>query len=294
MKTTVVCGLLGAGKTTFIQQYLEHRKEKTLVIVNDFGNLGIDGEIISFSGIEYIELPSGCICCTLKFDLLTSIKMATEKFAPEHLIIEPSGIASPIGILEALETLNINPLVVCIVDASEFSELYESNMFGNFLEDQIKTSDIILVNKIDISEIQKVERALEIINSINPEAITIKTIRASIGLSLPEGHVSKRQRNVRFHSLNLDSLSIEIYKPVGLKAIEDIFNDMARGVYGDVFRAKALIETDRGPYRIDLSSGIVESLPFRNPLSRSRIVVIGKNIDREGLRLSINSCPPRD
>lgn len=288
MKTTVVCGLLGAGKTTFIQQYLENRKEKTLVIVNDFGNLGIDGEILSLSGVEYLELPSGCVCCTLKFDLITSIKRAKEQFAPEHLIIEPSGIASPIGILEALETLNISPLVVCIVDASEFSELYESNMFGNFLEDQIKTSDIVIVNKIDISEKQKIERASEIIKSINPEAITIKTIRSSIGMSLPLEHVSERQRKVRFHSLNLDSFSIEICKSVGLKAIETIFNDMASGVYGDIFRAKALIETDRGPYRIDLSSGIVECLSFGRPLSRSRIVVIGENIDRDRLKLSIN------
>jgi G3E family GTPase len=65
MQTTVVCGQLGSGKTTFIQNILRHANARTVVLVNDFGKLGIDGEIISSAGIDTIELPSGCVCCTL-------------------------------------------------------------------------------------------------------------------------------------------------------------------------------------------------------------------------------------
>ena len=74
MKTTIVCGLLGSGKTTFIKNHIKHAAEKTVVLVNDFGAAGIDGEIFSASGIESVELPSGCVCCTLKLDLITTIK----------------------------------------------------------------------------------------------------------------------------------------------------------------------------------------------------------------------------
>ena len=74
MKTTVVSGMLGTGKTTFIGQLLKESRARTVVLVNDFGALGIDGEVFSASGIDAVELPSGCVCCTLKFDLITTIE----------------------------------------------------------------------------------------------------------------------------------------------------------------------------------------------------------------------------
>ena len=105
MKTTIVCGLLGSGKTTFIQNFLRDSREKAVVLVNDFGKTGIDGEIFSASGIKSIELPSGCVCCTLKTDLITTIEKIISTFAPEHLIIEPSGVASPSACLRRLSCL---------------------------------------------------------------------------------------------------------------------------------------------------------------------------------------------
>ncbi len=135
MKTTVVCGLLGAGKTTFIRNFLKHESVKTVVLVNDFGTAGIDGEIFSAGGLESVELPSGCVCCTLKFDLITTIKKIIRKFVPEHLVIEPSGVASPSGVLEALESTGIKVVtVVGIIDAVEFTELLKSGMYGSFFE----------------------------------------------------------------------------------------------------------------------------------------------------------------
>src|SRR5208283_3233193 len=152
-QTTIVCGLLGAGKTTFIQNILKRgSSERTVVLVNDFAQTGIDGDVLSVDGIETIELPNGCICCTLKFDLITTIQRVLKKFDPGHLVIEPSGVAAVSGILEVLDILKISPIIVVgIIDATEFIELYESGMYGSFLEDQIQNSDIILINKTDIA-----------------------------------------------------------------------------------------------------------------------------------------------
>ena len=108
MKTTVVCGLLGSGKTTFIRNFAARVRRKTVVLVNDFGKTGIDGEILSRRGIESVELPSGCVCCTLKFDLITTVQRIMKQFSPEHLLIEPSGVASPSGVLEALESAGVS------------------------------------------------------------------------------------------------------------------------------------------------------------------------------------------
>ena len=122
------------------------------MLVNDFGALGIDGEVFSAAGIEAVELPSGCVCCTLKFDLITTIERIRTTFDPEHLVIEPSGVASPSGVLEALESAGIGQVsVVGVVDATEFLELHEAEMFGTFFRDQIVNADVILVNKIDLA-----------------------------------------------------------------------------------------------------------------------------------------------
>src|SRR5512143_2531639 len=127
MNTTVVCGLLGSGKTTFIRNHVRGLTGRVVVLVNDFGAAGIDGEIFSAGGIEAIELPSGCVCCTLRFDLITTIKKIAKEFAPGHLVIEPSGVASPSAVLEALEVAGVSPAsVVGIVDAAEFLELHDS------------------------------------------------------------------------------------------------------------------------------------------------------------------------
>lgn len=74
---------------------MKHGSEKTVVLVNDFGAAEIDGEIFAAGGIESVELPSGCVCCTLKVDFITTIERIVRQFAPEHLVIEPSGVASP-------------------------------------------------------------------------------------------------------------------------------------------------------------------------------------------------------
>ena len=181
MKTTVVCGLLGSGKTTFIRNFVTGSSEKTVVLVNDFGKTGIDGEIFSAGGIESVELPSGCVCCTLKFDLITTIHRIVKQFSPGHLLIEPSGVASPSGVLEALESVGIGPAsVIGIVDATEFTELYDSGMYGSFFQDQIVNSDVILVNKTDLADESAIAAAERLIGSINPRAIQFRTVNARI------------------------------------------------------------------------------------------------------------------
>src|SRR5574337_457045 len=181
VRTTVVCGLLGSGKTTFIKNSLQGLREKTVVLVNDFGAAGIDGEIFSAGGIESVELPSGCVCCTLKPDLISTIQKIVREFAPGHLVIEPSGIAAPSAVLEAVQSAGVNRCsVIGIVDVTEFSELYHSGMYGSFFEDQIRVSDVILVNKTDLAEEHNIREAMNCIEAINPWSILFRTVNARL------------------------------------------------------------------------------------------------------------------
>jgi G3E family GTPase len=290
MKTTIVCGLLGSGKTTFIQNFLRDSKEKAVVLVNDFGKAGIDGEIFSSSGIESIEMPSGCVCCTLKTDLITTIEKIISTFAPEHLVIEPSGIASPSGVLEALDLLKINPVsVIGIVDATEFSDLYEAEIYGSFFQDQVANSDIILINKADLADEDKITKTLILIGKINPGAITFCTVQAT--LEGPAPALITGQRTIQRHAshLHFDTGSFRLAETVGFSSYKRLFEDMKEGVYGDIVRAKSLVFTDQGPFRFDLSYGNIDAVPLASLPGDSRLVIIGEHLEKDALFRALNS-----
>ncbi len=315
MRTSVVTGLLGSGKTTFIRNLLKARTERTVVLVNDFGQAGIDGEIFSAGGIESVELPSGCVCCTLRFDLISTIQRIVKEFAPVHLVIEPSGIASPSGVLEALESAGVGTAsVVGIVDATEFADLYEAGMYGNFFREQVEASEVILVNKTDIADEVAITAAEQLISSINPHALLFRTIGAALPLPLqgkltPEqldggagvrggtelprplrerdgvrGDPSWQEKHVSFetHSFKLR----QGHSPASLRTL---FHGLAEGRYGTVLRAKALVQTSEGPYRFDIVYGKVDEARFERNIADSRLVVIGEGLDGEKIGNAITS-----
>jgi G3E family GTPase len=299
MRTTVVTGLLGAGKTSFIRNFLKDRTEKAVVLVNDFGQAGIDGEIISAGGVEAIELPSGCVCCTLKFDLITSIQKVVAQFAPDHLLIEPSGVASPSGVLEALASAQIAPpSVVGIVDAVEFAELYRSGMYGSFFREQIESSDVILVNKADIAGEDAIIAAERLIEEINPLAVRLRTVHAMLDHPLPAGerraYDGRHEGDAPSETLSwqrdhcvFETLSFKLPDGMGRAAIEGIFHDLAAGKYGTIARAKALVATSEGPFRLDMTFGKVDAVPFSREITDSRLVVIGNGLRQGDLQQSI-------
>ena len=292
MKTTVVCGLLGAGKTTFIQNYLKSSTGRSVVLVNDFGRAGIDGEIFSAGGVEAIELPSGCVCCTLKFDLITTIQKIIREFSPERLVIEPSGVAAPSGILEALDSLKISGVtVVGIIDATEFVEMHEAGMFGGFFQDQIRNSDLLLVNKVDLADAGMVGRTVSLVEGMNPAAVILTTVKAALDAPLPLSEDRSRELSGHHSHLHFDTVSVRVGGPVSYRDVESLFGQLAGGRYGDVVRAKALVQTTDGPYRFDLSFGKVDGALFGNDISDSRLVVIGRELDKDGVMAALQPNP---
>jgi G3E family GTPase len=284
MKTTIVSGLLGSGKTTFIKNFLQGAAGKTVVLVNDFGKAGIDGEIFSAGGIESVELPSGCVCCTLKFDLIMTIQRIMKQFSPDHLLIEPSGVASPSGVLEALESAGVvRSSVIGIVDAVEFVELYASGMYGGFFEDQIKNSDVILVNKTDLAEENVIDGTERMINAINPRAILFRTVNAEVKVPLPDAPLQRTivPSNCHFY---FETLSFKIADGTDLTLMQKFFDDLSQGKFGRVARAKALVETSEGPYRFDSTFGKVDIVRFEKDIKDSRLVVIGERLNEDGIK----------
>ena len=175
MKCMIIGGFLGSGKTTTIRKIIENlgkQGKKTAIIVNEIGEIGIDGDTVSGTGVETREITSGCICCTLRISMEHTIKSLMSEYRPDTIIIEPTGIAFPRQIKANIEKMNIPGLsfapIINLVDASRLSTSPEE--LQNFMLNQIEEAEVMAINKVDLI---KRERLLEIcvfLRKLNPKA----------------------------------------------------------------------------------------------------------------------------
>ncbi len=179
-KIDIFSGFLGAGKTTLIKKLLQEALDasKVVLIENEFGEIGIDGGFLKEAGVEIKEMNSGCICCSLVGDFGSSLKEVIEKYAPERILIEPSGVGKLSDVMRAVQNVDtqaeivLNSAVV-VVDANK-CRMYAKN-FGEFFLNQIEhAGTIILSRTADVSE-SKLNTALEIIREHNDKATVITT-----------------------------------------------------------------------------------------------------------------------
>lgn len=184
-KIDVVSGFLGAGKTTLIKKLLKEALDgsKTVLIENEFGEIGIDGGFLKEAGIEIKEMNSGCICCSLVGDFGTSLKEVIETYAPERVLIEPSGVGKLSDVLKAVENVaseldvQVNS-AVAVVDASK-CKMYMKN-FGEFFINQIEYAGTIILSRTDKLSQEKINQAVELIREHNDKAAIITTPLAQL------------------------------------------------------------------------------------------------------------------
>ena len=179
-KIDVFSGFLGAGKTTLIKKLLKEALDgsKTVLIENEFGEIGIDGGFLKEAGIEIKEMNSGCICCSLVGDFGTSLKEVISTYAPERILIEPSGVGKLSDVLKAVENVaaeldvQVNS-AVAVVDASK-AKMYIKN-FGEFFINQIQFAGTIILSRTDKVTGTKLEECVQLIREHNPKATIITT-----------------------------------------------------------------------------------------------------------------------
>ena len=195
-KTDVFSGFLGAGKTTLIQKLIQdvYKNEKTVIIENEFGEIGIDGGFLEAAGIEVREINSGCICCSLQGDFEESLKMVVETYHPDRIVIEPSGVGKLSDVLKAIEKvedLQINSACT-VVDAAR-AKVYARN-FGEFFNDQIASAGCVILSRTQKVSDEKLQQAVEIVKGINPKARIVTTpwddLTGKAILKVMEGTVS--------------------------------------------------------------------------------------------------------
>ncbi len=179
-KVDVVSGFLGAGKTTLIKKLLKeaYQGEQVVLIENEFGEIGIDGGFLKESGIEIKEMNSGCICCSLVGDFGTSLHEVLDKYQPDRIIIEPSGVGKLSDVVKAVQDADLGEQVVlnsavAVVDAMK-CKIYIKN-FGEFFVNQVEHAGTIILSRTGNMKEEKLKMAVEMLREHNDKATIITT-----------------------------------------------------------------------------------------------------------------------
>ena len=180
-KVDIISGFLGAGKTTLIRKLIADALAGTKVVLieNEFGEIGVDGGFLKEAGIEIREMNSGCICCSLVGDFNASLRQVMTTYAPERILIEPSGVGKLDDVMRAIEKtaaelpeLQLNSAVT-VVDAAK-ARVYFKN-FGEFFVNQIENAGTILLTRTDKASQEKIDEAVALIREHNAKATIITT-----------------------------------------------------------------------------------------------------------------------
>ena len=208
----LISGFLGSGKTTLLKRILSWETDlsDTVVLVNEFGDVGIDGDLLKNLGSDVIELVSGCICCSLRNDLKQSLLRILNEYRPKRIFIEASGVSDPTAILSVLfeaplaESIKLEKIVT-VLDA----DLWEAREnFGQIFYNQLKTANLILLNKADLLDDASIPTCLKEIHELYPHCQVVPTVRCCVDSEIFWTRTIPKKPTLKpmhlFHAASLD------------------------------------------------------------------------------------------
>ncbi|MEJ5357304.1 MAG: GTP-binding protein [Desulfobacterales bacterium] len=281
----LLTGFLGAGKTSFLRHFLEYQSRRhrfVAVIQNEIGEVGLDGKLLDY---EVTEIDEGCVCCTLAGNLKRALQEIRARFSPDCVILETSGLANPLHLLE--EEPDWGELVrydctVTLVDAANASRLLSGEPLA---VDQVRAADILVMNKRDLVDEARLAEVDRLLAGINPRALRFPAVRGDLNPAWildfepagPRGGAGKRppRAGLTHHTSGLWSRTLRLAGPCDREALLRALG----GLPPQVFRAKGLVSfTDApGVHTLQYVCGRYEIAPFPRPDVPERFVtIIGK------------------
>jgi G3E family GTPase len=285
---TLVTGPLGSGKTTLLRHVLATHPEKIAVVMNEFGEIAIDTKVIEGKNVRIAELGGGCVCCSLLGEFEAAIGEIIEKFVPERIVVETTGLAEPealvFNIQEALPQCRLDG-VVSVIDADMLVRFPE---LGHTTRLQIEGADILLLNKIDLVETTQIEPLETKLRQINPTAAIVRTERCRIDpeLLFGIGREKKVARPQHQHQLEFESFAFNSDKIYSRACFERFVNSLT----ASVLRAKGFVRFADGEQLFNFVAGRWELESFE--ADRTELVFIGKKIaaEKEAILGALKKC----
>ena len=309
---TVLTGYLGAGKTTLLNHILtqEHGK-KVAVIVNEFGEIGVDNQLVVDSDEEILEMNNGCICCTVRGDLIRIISKLLERLDSfDYLIIETTGLADPAPVIQSFFVDEIlykqTELdgIVTVVDAKYVQEHWDSSE----AQEQIAFADVILVNKIDLVDDQEIRELNHKIRGINAIAKIQPTQDCNIEIDFVLGMGAFDLKNAlaidpqfldedaHEHDQSVASIAIANEGIVNGDKLNRWLNQLVQAIGKDIFRMKGILNVDDEDRRF-VFQGVHMTLDGRpgkpwkpDEIKTNKLVFIGRNLKESQLREGFLTC----
>jgi G3E family GTPase len=289
----IVAGFLGAGKTTLMNRVLAGLPDdcKAALVVNDFGDVALDGALIDRGGYALRELASGCVCCTLKGPLLETLQYLVEEESPDLILMETTGVAEPAEIASSLRSGRLaNSLVlgniVCLVDAASFLR-YEKGLI--ILGKQVAQANTILINKTDLVDakvLSAVQDRVDFLRTpdaavfeVKAAAVDASTVLETRPMALPHTHGHQ-------HDEEFLSFSVETEKVVDMGRLQRYLDALG----GPVLRAKGIVRTDEGTRLVQWTPSGCDITKWTGETVTSRFVCIGRGMETESLEVGFRKC----
>tara|TARA_Y100001960_G_C14763621_1_gene875589 strand:+ start:663 stop:1625 length:963 start_codon:yes stop_codon:yes gene_type:complete len=315
MRINLLFGFLGSGKTTLARNLLlaKPSDKKMAVIVNEFGDVGIDGTILEGreegQSIDMVELTSGCLCCSLKGSLLSAVEELNRDSNVDLLVIEATGVAEPEEMIETFsdpsfsETYNMGPMVT-VVDAHKFMKIRE--ILGPFYEAQVRNADVLVLNKIDLAKADDLETLRQEVESMNPSADIVFTERCDVDpaqllfgdesrvMASAESNNSTSEEYCRNHDHRHDhdhrhapaqSFVLDARLGGSREGLEDFF----KALPDSVWRAKGFTQLDGEPVLVQFTMGQLEIVPSEQRDSY-HMVFIGPDMNQREISGAFNAA----
>jgi G3E family GTPase len=314
-KVFIITGFLGSGKTTLVKRILNGSSDlsKTIVLVNEFGKVGIDGALIKNTATaDIIELTSGCICCSLKIDLIETLESLSHQYSPERLVIEATGVADPLAIGDALNYKTLQShfqleKIITVVDG-DFWEARDA--FGTVFKSQIRHADILLLNKIDTLEKSDIPVILKEIRQESEEGLVIPSLHCNIDPEIiwsgSEQNESTRVKEVFFKPYDpkkdlyspLNGEGTNTAKEAGFISFvfqtkmpldKDLFMKFLCDVPLELFRIKGPVRFADNTQMLNFVGGKTDWQKWSDALSTS-LAFIGWDVVEERILEKMNQC----
>lgn len=277
---TIITGYLGAGKTTLLRNILDNAREKIAVIMNEFGEINIDGKILKGKDVNMVELQGGCVCCSLTGEFEAAVKEIIEKAKPDAIVMETTGVAEPdaviIDIQDNLPELRLDA-VITIADADAIIKFPTIGHTGKM---QIEMADIILLNKADLVKKEQLKEVEDKLKKINNKAILLKTIKGNIRNDYLFGINAKKLVEKRsLHNVKESYFYFKTEKIIDMEKFENFAKNLPKSVY----RAKGFIKSNKGDFLFNYVAGRRDFEVFKT--DNTELVFIGESADKDKKRI---------
>ena len=321
-KVFLITGFLGSGKTTLLKRILSWQTDLTgtVVLVNEFGKVGIDGAVLKDAGSDVIELTSGCICCTIRSELEDTLKSIWERFQPQRILLEATGVAQPNAVVEIVEDESLNnwmeiEKVVTVLDIRYW--LHREN-FGQFFMKQVEEANLIILNKIDSAEKNQVSQSLSQLQEAVPGCRAIPTAYCKIdpetlwstdhqeindrGIGILDFYQPEAQHSHTHQHDASDECNNEIDEDSGYISFdftsdqpmdEPALNRFLDAVPWEVFRIKGPVRFPDRTVLLNFAAG-QWSWDKWGGEPETRLVLIGWEIEEEQLKPRLEKCVTSD